>query len=322
MMNGRAHGLGARHTPWHWGQHLAIAAAYGAGYEIARHLSFPQWMLTSGLRLAALLLLPVRYWPALALGEGLPLLEDAAANGRDMGLPWAISAAVPMVVLWMAALKPLRRYWPVIDERGGVRLPMILVAALATAVITSVATLLTALAAILNTPTAEWPDPATGPMGYFLAYALGSYLGALTLTPTILALRERFLNLRGQGLTTARIVGSPLFKDVVAWLLPVLAALVWVGLTTHDDLLRQIARLALLLPVLGMAWRHGWHGTAMGGMAASIALALEAAVASPGLLAEASTIRVEAVLAMVISGALLVGHRAPVARAVPSGRRA
>ncbi|UPG92623.1 MASE1 domain-containing protein [Luteibacter aegosomatissinici] len=320
-MKGRTGGLGARNTPWQWGQHLAIAAAYGAVYEIARHLSFPQWMLTSGLRLAALLLLPIRYWPALALGEGLPLLEDSVANAHDMGLPWAISASVPMVVLWMAALKPMRRRWSAYDERGGVRLPLILAAALVTAVITAIATLLTALAAILQTPTGAWPDPATGPMGYFLAYSLGAYLGALTLTPTILALHERFRSLRGQPLTVAGIVRSPLFKDVVAWLLPTLAALLWVSLETHDDFVRQAARLALLLPVLAMAVRHGWHGTAIGGMAASVALAVDAAVTSPGLLAEASTIRVEAVLALVISGSLLVGYRVPAARAAASAQR-
>src|ERR1700754_237933 len=45
-----------------WGQNLALAAAYSALYEVARYLSFPQWMLTSGLRLAFLLLLPTRFW--------------------------------------------------------------------------------------------------------------------------------------------------------------------------------------------------------------------------------------------------------------------
>jgi len=313
----RAGGGRTRNTPWRWGQHLAIAAAYGACYEIAHHLSFPQWMLTSGLRLAALLLLPTRYWPALVLGEGLPLLETAALNVADLGIPWAMSASVPMAALWLAVLKPLRARWSLYDERGDLRMPLILAAALGTAVVTSVATLLTALSAILQSPTGAWPDPATGPMGYFLAYVLGAYLGALTLTPTILALRERFRRLPGHSLSLNTVWRSPLFRDAMAWLVPTLSLLAWVASTAPAaSPLHETASFALVLPVLGMGWRHGWHGTAIGGMAASIALAIVASVVSPGLLAEAGTLRVEAVLALVISGSLLISHaraRAPVA---------
>lgn len=286
-----------------WGQHLALAAAYGALYEVTRHLSFPQWMLTAGLRLACLLLLPTRYWPALAVGEGLPLIENAIFLAPDMGVPWAISESVPMVVLWMAFLKPLRQRWSLHDAQGRLRMPVILSAALGAAIITAIATLLTALAAILNTPTGEWPDPNTAWPGYFLAYTLGAYLGALTLTPTVLALHERFLALGDQPLSAARIWHSALFRDVLGWVLPTLATLTWIAVHTHDDGLQQAARLALIGPVLVLAWRHGWHGTAVGGMAASIALAITA----PGLLADPATLRVQAILALVVSGGLLVG---------------
>lgn len=289
---------------WHgWGQHLAIAAAYGALYEVARHLSFPQWMLTAGLRLACLLLLPTRYWPALALGEGLPLLENAFFLAPDFGVAWAVSESVPMAVLWMALLKPLRQHWSLHDDQGRIRMPVILSAALGAAIITATATLLTAVTAILNTPTGEWPDPNTAWPGYFLAYTLGAYLGALTLTPTVLALRERFLALGGQPLSVTRIWRSALLRDVLGWVLPAMATLTWIAVHTQDEALQQAARLALIGPVLLLAWRHGWHGTAVGGMAASIALAITA----PGLLADPATLRVQAILALVVSGGLLVG---------------
>jgi glucose-6-phosphate-specific signal transduction histidine kinase len=286
-----------------WGQNLALAAAYSALYEVARYLSFPQWMLTSGLRLAFLLLLPTRFWPALALGEGLPLLENAVFLEPAMGMPWAISESVPMVVLWMALLKPLLQRWAIHDAQGRLHMPVMLGAALGVAIITAGATLLTALAAILNTPTGEWPDPSTAWPGYFLAYTLGSYLGALTLTPTVLALHERFLALGGQPVNVARIWHSALLRDVLAWVLPTLATLTWIAVHTHDVGLQQVARLALIAPVLVLAWRHGWHGTSIGGMAASVALAITA----PGSLADPATLRVQAVLALVVSGGLLVG---------------
>jgi len=303
-LNGHGRIRGMTEARWQaWGHNLAIAAAYGALYEVTRHLSFPQWMLTAGLRLACLLLLPTRYWPALAVGEGLPLLENAFFLAPDLGVAWAVSEAVPMVVLWMALLKPLRQRWSLHDDQGRLRMPVILSAALGAAVITATATLLTAVTAIMNTPTGEWPDPNTAWPGYFLAYTLGAYLGALTLTPTILAMRERFLALDGKPLTAARVWHSALFRDVLGWVLPALATLTWIAIHTHDDTLQQVARFALICPVLVLAWRHGWHGTAVGGMSASIALAITA----PGVLADPATLRVQAILALVVSGGLLVG---------------
>ena len=79
-----------------WGQHVAIAAAYVGFYEICRHLSVTQWMLMSGLRLTCMVLLPTCYWPALVLGEELPLLENALLWGHKFGVLWALLAAVPM----------------------------------------------------------------------------------------------------------------------------------------------------------------------------------------------------------------------------------
>lgn len=308
-MNGSEVNRSSEHAlSWQrWGQHLALAAAYGAMYEVARHLSFPQWMLTAGLRLACLLLLPTRFWPALALGEGIPLLEVAALNVPRFGFAWAVSEAVPMVVLWMALMKPLLGRWAVHDARGHIRMSLILVAALGSAAITAVATMLTALTAIIHTPTGAWPDPNTGFVGYLCAYFLGAYLGALTLTPTVLALHERFRALGGKPVTVSRIWRSSLLRDTLAWVLPSLVVLAWLTMDAGQEGLRQAARFALVAPVLVMAWRHGWHGASVGGMCASIALA----VVAPGPLADAATIQVEAVLALVVSGSLLVGVRAP-----------
>lgn len=293
-----------------WGHHLAIAAAYAAVYEVTRHLSFPQWMLTAGLRLACLLLMPVRYWPALALGEGVPLIETAALCVSDFGAAWAVSECVPMILLWMAVLEPVRRHWTLYDERGRLRMPLVLSTALCTAIITAVATLLTALTAIIHTPTGAWPDPGTGWGGYLLAYMLAAYLGALTLTPSILALRERYLALGRAPLTLERVWRSALLRDVLGWVLPLLTVMTCLAVHAHDDGLRQVARIALIFPVLGLAWRHGWHGTAVGGMTASVALAITA----PGLLADPATLQVQAILALVVSGTLLVGARSTARR--------
>jgi glucose-6-phosphate-specific signal transduction histidine kinase len=290
-----------------WGQHVAIAAAYGVIYQVALYVSFPQFLLTTGLRLACLLLLPMRYWPAIAIGEGLPLAENAVLCAGRFGIPWAILASFPTVALWMPLLKPIRERWPLYDPDGRLRMPMILMATLGASVITAAITTVTLIAALMHAP-GKWPE--ISPVDFFFAYVLGAFLGALTLTPVILALHERARALGDAPLSLSTIWHSTLFRDVFLWVFPALACMAWLAATTHDDSLRQLARLALLWPVLGLAWRHGWHGTAVGGMGASLALAFTA----KGLL-DPATIQVQVVLAFALSGTLLVGARKQTLRA-------
>lgn len=292
----------ARSAVWNtWGQYVAVAAAYEALYEITYHVSFPQFLLTTGVRLAFLLLLPTRFWPAIAIGESVPLVENAIFCAGKFGWTWAVLASIPTVLLWAPLLKPLRQRWPLYDEGGRMRMPVILIATFGAAIITAAITTVTLIAALRHAP-GKWPE--LSPALFFFAYVLGGFLGALTLTPTLLALHERFRGLRQETLSVALVWRSPLLRDVIWWVLPALAALVWLAHMTHDDTVRQAARLTLLWPVVGLAWRHGWHGTAIGGMGASFALALTA----QGLL-DPATLQVQIILAVVLSATLLLGGR-------------
>ncbi|WP_213948209.1 MASE1 domain-containing protein [Luteibacter sp. dw_328] len=291
-----------------WGRHMAVAAAYIGFYELCRYVSFPQWMLMSGFRLTCLLLLPPRYWPAIVLGEALPLLENAVAWGPKFGIEWALLAAVPMALLWIPALKPLCARWPIHDAEGRPNMTAILMANLVTAIITAASTTVSLVLALRHNP-GQWPDVVPG--DYFFAYLLGAYLGALTLTPVVLALHERFRALRDAPLSVGSVWCSALLRDTLWWVLPALAMLAWVAVLTPNDELRTAARLAMLWPVFGLAWRHGWHGTAVGGMAASVALAMTAKD-----FLDPQMIRVQLVLAIALSGSLLWGARNKGARAV------
>ena len=282
-----------------WAQQFAIAAAYAACYELARYLSFSHWLLTAGLRLACLFLVPVRFWPALILGEALPSLENALLLEPQFGKAWALAAAVPMVLLWIPVVRPLRRRWPLYAQDGSLRVATLLVATLGCALVNAIATTLELETALLSNPGA-WPEISSAT--YFWAYLLGGYLGALTLTPTILAMVARAK--ATPHFTLATLWRSAMARDLVAWAIPICGGLAWVALATDQDLLRQVARLALLLPVFVLALRHGWHGTAVGGMLASVALAITATT-----LLDPAMIRCQAVLALAISGTLLVGAR-------------
>lgn len=300
------------HTHWAiWGQHVAIAAAYAAAYEVVRHFTYPHWSPTTGLRLDCLFLLPLRYWPALAIGEALPTIENAWLCASDLGIPWAVSTSVPLVVLFMGCMKPLRLRYSLYDHGGRLRMPLLLSATLLCALIASIAICTSLLTTMLRTPDA-WPHLSLIKM--FWAYTLGHYLGGLTLTPIILALTERARQL--PRITWAAFWHSPLLRDVLLWM-PVLAALVGLAVTTTDDTVRQVARFGLCWPAIALAWRHHWHGAAIGGFGASVALAMTGtAFVDPVML------RAQVILAMVLSGLLVIGARVPrpAPAAVPAKR--
>lgn len=302
-MNGRTALNERTSAVWYtWGQYAAVAGVYVAVYEIAYYLSFQQFLLTTGLRLACMLLLPSRFWPALAIGEAVPLVETAVFCAEKWGTLWAILASVPTVALWWPMLKPLRDRWALYDESGRLRMPVIIGATFGAALITATFSTLMLSAALAHAP-GKWPS--VSPVEFFFAYLLGAYMGALTLTPSILALRERFHGLK-RPFQLAVIWRSRLLRDVLSWVVPALAVLACVAVVTDNENVRQIARLALLWPVVGLTSRHGWHGTAVGGMAASFALALT----TSGQLDRAA-LTMQAVLVFVLSVTLLMKARMP-----------
>jgi two-component system, NarL family, sensor histidine kinase UhpB len=282
-----------------WGPHVAIAGAYAACYEVARHVSFSHWMVTAGLRLACLLLMPRRYWVALAVGEGLPVAEQALLCAPQFGTAWAMSAAVPIMLPCMACIGPMRRRGTLVGADGDMHMGFVLAATLACSCITAVVTSLTLEVALLD-GSGHWGGISA--TTYFWAYLLGAYLGALTLTPTLLTLHQHVRQYR--RLSVALMWRSLLPRHTVLYAAPVVMALALVSTSALDDRTREAARLMMCLPVIVLAWRHGWQGAALGGMTASIALA-----ATGGPLLDAPVIQAQVVLALVISTSLLVGAR-------------
>ncbi|MEX1828949.1 MASE1 domain-containing protein [Luteibacter sp. CQ10] len=295
-----------------WGKHVAIAAAYAGFYELCRYVSVPQWMLMSGFRLTCLLLLPTRYWPAVVMGEALPLLENALIWEHRFGLLWAGMAAVPMALMWMPALGWLRNRWPIQDADGHPRMMAILSANLVTSIITAVATTVVLVVSLRYRP-GDWPE--VDPEDYVFPYLLGAYLGALTVTPAVLAFYGRFRALGDRPLSVGLVWRSPLLRDMLWWVLPSLALLAWAASMAPNDILRQAARFAMLVPILGMGWRHSWHGTATAGMAASAAMAMTATA-----FLDSQMIQAQVTLALTLSGALLLGSRTRNTRALKPGR--
>jgi two-component system, NarL family, sensor histidine kinase UhpB len=280
-----------------WGQHLAVAAVYASVYRVAYQLSISHWELTVGLRLGCLLLVPMRLWPALALGEFLPSLENALLSEGTFGPAWALAASVPQIVLCMLAMKPLRRWGAVRDIDGQVRIGYLVTATLCCALLSTVRDMAVLLVALTSsTEAAVGANLVTG----FGVYSLGGYLGGLTVVPAMFAIVDSLGELPSFG----SLWRSALVRDTCFFLMPVLAMLVWQANTTEVPEARQLARLAMMLPMAAMAWRHRWHGTAMAGAGASIALVLTShAVRDPAVM------YCQVALALAISGGLLMSGK-------------
>jgi Signal transduction histidine kinase, glucose-6-phosphate specific len=281
-----------------WGQYLAVAAAYAAFYRVAYQLSVSHWELTVGFRLCCLLLVPMRLWPALALGEFLPVLENAFTCMDRFGPAWVLAASVPQIVVCMAAMKPLRQWGSLRAPDGSLRMGFVIAATLFCALLSALRDTASLSVALMSSSpdAAPWATLSTG----FSAYVLGGYLGGLTLAPAMLAIQER-MDPEPSLLSVWR---SPLFRDVCVWLVPVLCGLVWLANATESTSAQQLARLAMILPMLSMAWRHGWHGAAIAGSAASLALAL-----TSDTMRDPAVLYCQTALALSFTAALLLGGR-------------
>lgn len=279
------------------GAFLAVAAAYASSYVIVRHVSFSHWNLMAGLRFIALLMVPRRYWPALLLGEWVPLIEVAVFNSGKFGLEWALLMGIPQIALCMPVVALARRRMALpYRGNGEVNVAGLMVLALACALIAATASALALMQALLASP-GKWPE-ATASQGFAL-YFLGAYPGALALVPTVLVLKDvlvakRRVDLRSawkHPLTTGLIVASAATWVLVPWFAP-----------DMHGAQQQLMRMSTLLPVLALALRFGWKGAAVAGFLADVAMAYTATTA-PDL----SMLPPKAVLALVLSGALLLG---------------
>jgi two-component system sensor histidine kinase UhpB len=181
---------------------------------------------------------------------------------------------------------------------GQINMGMVMSATLGCALLSALDNSLTLSTVVMDDGTSP---SATLPI--FLAWTLGAYLGALTLTPTIMALRER-LAAQPKGVVTWDAVWhSRLTRDALLIAVPTLALLMVLSSQASDGTL-QATRIAMALPVVLMTLRHGWHGSAIGGMLASIAMA-----STSFHLQDPAMIQAQTALAFVLSTSLLFGVR-------------
>ncbi|HUW53374.1 MAG TPA: MASE1 domain-containing protein [Rhodanobacter sp.] len=267
--------------------------------SLFRHLSISHWLILCGLHLSVLLLTRYRYWPALILGESASLAYLSYMCVGQLGPAWALFNLVPSLVFIAPIVYWARERWHVFAHPRSVDMGALLLCAL---LVAGVVTLNSLGMMLITKLPPGYPQIQYGELA--AKWMLGNYLGVLTITPLVLFVQQEIIHSAWPELGR-KLARSRLLRESVCILVPVLGFLVWIGLYAAPDAqTRQIAQIAMFLPVVWLALRHGWHGAALGGTAASLAI-----IALMPHRDDHDTLQAEVVIAFVISTMLLMGAR-------------
>lgn len=235
-----------------WLLGIGIAAAYAVCFLLLRGYSQDQWYPPAGLRVAALLLFPYRYWPYLIVGDITAVFYYRRELIPEHGMGWVVAStltAMPVTALVVYAHKHLieagRLHW----------YPSL--------------TMLSALSlSVVNVVSAYfWARGIeTFNIENGLRLVVANYLGILVLTPLGILYRS--------GNAVAPL--SPNFWPnaigafaAVAVLFAVAAA--WPSLLpAHQHGLKML----MLVPAVALTLLHGWRGVAVGVAIVDLAIGL------------------------------------------------
>ena len=252
-----------------WLRQVAVFVVYGVAYTLLRPYANGIWHITSGLRLSCLLLLPYRYWPALALAELGPSAYYASPEQAPFGLYWQIGNSIPAILYAMPIVAWCKRKLGLFPSKRLVRAKALLLCIALTAVVWTAVVVPLLLLVV---------QPAGTPHAYrfsniqIVMLFLGRYIGILTLLPVALMLKLQ--KPQPWRVHAAGWFGNRLVQESLIMLLPMLAVLYWLNRHVPQDF-QQITRMTMLLPVAWLTMKHGWRGAAVGTAAAMSCIFLD-----------------------------------------------
>jgi glucose-6-phosphate-specific signal transduction histidine kinase len=278
-------------------RYVLVACLYALGFTVLKDVSVSHWAAFAGFRLSVLLLVPYRYWPALLVGELAALGAFGFCHMEQFGLLWTLLMIVPPIGLAMPVVWVCRERFKLFSPDGSINLAVLIFCTLVVSVLCTLMNLATLSVAKLSP-------------GYQLHYTvsaarwlLGNFLGILTLTPLVLFIREVTAGRSLAGCWRS-VVASRLFMETVSVLLPSIALLVWLAIASPAEGVRELAQIAMFLPVVWLSLRHGWHGAALGSMVANIGVVLTMPAKY-----DLGTLQAQVFIAFAITTMLLLGER-------------
>lgn len=222
---------------------VALAAMYAIACWGARQFSLDQFYLPAGIRVAALLLCPPRWWAYLLLGEYAYFAQMRIPMVTKYGLAWAIVASA---LLMPSVALIVRLHRRMLAATTGVGLLSVAVCA---AIVVSLINL--CLSHLL------WPTPPPGP---FFSRAgrmiVGDFLGILTIAPLAL------LWARGHTKHASKAWPATPSGALIALMLALGLSLLLLPPETAGA--KASVMLLMALPAIALTCMHGWRGAAIG----------------------------------------------------------
>jgi len=247
--------MGKRWWTNDWLLQVGVAVGYGLLYFAVHPLSTGHWPIHAGIRLACLLLVPYRYWPALYIGEAVPNAYETIAC-KDLGFAGIVAGCVPPFTVVMPIVWWCRSKFPPLPFKSE---HMVDIKALLTCI----------LLVSLGNMTYSWTvisfaKAVAGPfapLSWLVDYFFGPYLAIVSVVPWVLmawlAFRPGRLREQLQSMLASRLA-----LDAIALLVPTVGLLAWLNHTGSEET-SLMATIAMALPMAWLTLKHGWRAVAV-----------------------------------------------------------
>lgn len=265
---------------------LVLSAAYCASFLGAWCLSFDQWYLPAGLRAASLLFVPYRYWPYLFAGDAAALLVIRVPKAEQYSALWVYLSPFLLMPLVASLAVVLRNKLKTYRDKAR-WLPL---AGLLIALWSSVLNM--ALGYFLYGPRASVT------FANFYKLSVGDYLGILMVILPVLL----FMGRNSGQITPKHAVRDALIAGGAIFALYCVAAIPMLEAAFHQGLL-----MLMILPVVGLTFRHGWRGAAVGILAVNIVTAMKIPYMNAPGTYDAEIFVTQQALAIAATGLLMLG---------------
>ena len=250
--------------------------------------SLDQWYLPAGIRVAAFLLLPYRYWPYLLAGDCAGMLFLRVPRIPTDSATWAYGSSFLIPLTTPLAIISIRRKLKTAQDQAK-WIPL-------------VAAFLAIFGSLCN---AAINDLLGGPpsgttLEFFYVRCVGQFLAILSVTlPAILWIDRKSLSPR-----PAHFLRDILFSIVA--ISAIFFSIVWPAKISEH--LRIGLTLLMLIPVIFLTFRHGWQGAAIGISASCFAVAKTLFMLNYEGAYDAPVFIVQHALVIASCGLLALGH--------------
>lgn len=272
---------------------VAVAIGYVALYALIRPLSDAHWQLTAGLRLGLLVLVPYRYWAALAIGDSATNAYQSYLNASQFGLPWAITNSLPPIAFAMPVVWWCKEKLPLFPSKRLVNFQALLLCTLLVAMVWSVENY--GVIVLAKNPGVEISSVL---LGYLF---VGSYAALLTTFPWVIIVKLEYRP--GMIKRLRRFIKGPLALDAAGTLIPAQIILSYLTLHAKED--KQIYCLFMFMPVAWLTLKHGWRAAILGGTAVVACINILMNYDTP----DPVVLQVQAIVAFAITCLIAMGAR-------------